>query len=75
MNDIANVSRWKTAALWALRIVVAAFFLIAAWMKLSGNPRMVEEFAMLGMGQWFRYVTGIIEGLGAIALIIQQFSK
>ena len=55
--------------LWVLKALLAAAFLIPAYLKLSGQPKMVEEFASLGLGQGFRYVTGGIEGAGALLLL------
>jgi putative oxidoreductase len=31
---------------------------------------MVQEFAQVGLGQWFRYFTGILEVSGAIGLLL-----
>ena len=31
---------------------------------------MVEMFAKLGAGQWFRYLTGALEVIGAVALAL-----
>jgi putative oxidoreductase len=67
-------SRGKTIALWSLRILMAALFLFAAVMKLSGQPMMVEEFNTIGLGQWFRLLTGALEAAGAIALLLPSVS-
>ena len=64
----------KSIALWVLRVLLAALFLFAAYMKLSSNPMMVSEFETVGLGQWFRYVTGLLELGGAIALLIPKSS-
>ena len=56
--------------LWALQILTAVAFLMAGYGKLSGQPEMVEQFAKIGFGQWFRYVVGSIEVSAAIALLI-----
>ena len=64
----------KSIALWVLRVLLAALFLFAAYMKLSGNPMMVAEFDTVGLGQWFRYVTGILELVGAVALLVPKTS-
>jgi DoxX-like family len=37
--------------------------------KLAGVPFMVELFDQIGIGQWFRLVTGVVEITGAIALV------
>jgi uncharacterized membrane protein len=33
----------------------------------------VQEFAQIGIGQWFRYFTGILEVSGAIGLLIPKY--
>ena len=45
-------------------------FLMAGGSKLAGAPAMVALFDAVGIGQWFRYVTGIIEVGAGIALLI-----
>jgi putative oxidoreductase len=53
----------------ALRVLLALAFLGAGWGKLSGDPMMVKVFASIGIGQWFRYLTGGIEVVSAIGLL------
>lgn len=64
----------KSVGLWVLRALVAALFLLAGFMKLSGQPMMVEEFGVIGLGQWFRYLTGAVEVIGAIAVLVPAVS-
>jgi len=68
------VSRSKTVVLWSLRILMAALFLFAAIMKLTGQPMMVDEFNTIGLGQWFRLLTGALEAAGAIAILLPSVS-
>lgn len=56
--------------LWALKILAAFAFLGAGSMKLTGNADMVAVFDAIGLGQWFRYVTGLIEVGSAILLFV-----
>jgi len=35
---------------------------------------MVAVFQKVGVGQWFRYVTGLLEVLGAIGLFVPGYS-
>ena len=63
----ANISNIVT---WILRILVAVGFLGPAYMKLSGNEMMVGLFAQIGLGDWFRVFTGLVELIGAIAVLI-----
>jgi uncharacterized membrane protein YphA (DoxX/SURF4 family) len=69
-----TASRGKTIGLWVLRLLLAALFLFAGLMKLSGQDMMVQEFNVIGWGQWLRYFTGILELVGAIALLIPSVS-
>jgi putative oxidoreductase len=75
MTDVASaVPKTQTIAIWALRAVLAALFLFAAVMKLTGQPMMVQEFDAVGLGQWFRYFTGALELVGGIAILIPSLS-
>ncbi|SOQ10222.1 MULTISPECIES: DoxX family protein [Pseudomonas syringae group] len=53
-----------------LRLMAALAFLAAGGAKLAGVPMMVEIFDHIGLGQWFRTVTGLIEIVAAVALFI-----
>ncbi|MDB5332850.1 MAG: DoxX family protein [Phycisphaerales bacterium] len=57
-------------ALWVLQILVALAFLAAGTMKLIGGQEFVAAFNKLGLGQWFRYVTGGLEILGGLLLLV-----
>lgn len=61
-------------SLWVLQVVTAAAFLMAGFGTLSGYPMMVETFDKIGIGQWFRYVTGAIEIASAILLLIPRMT-
>ena len=60
--------------IWVLRVLMAALFLFAAFGKLTSNPMMVEEFGKVGLGDWFRYFTGALEVIGALALVTPAIS-
>ena len=51
-------------------MALAAMFLLAGGSKLVGAPPMVALFNAIGIGQWFRYVTGLIEAGSALALLV-----
>jgi putative oxidoreductase len=59
-------------ALWVVQIALAGLFLLAGGSKLLGAPAMVALFNTIGIGQWFRYVTGLIEVGSAIALLVSS---
>ena len=60
----------RNVTLWLLTIVSAGMLLLAGTMKLAGVQMQVDLFAALGIGQWFRYVTGSLEVGGAIGLFV-----
>jgi uncharacterized membrane protein YphA (DoxX/SURF4 family) len=60
--------------LWVLQIGAAGMFLMVGFLKLSGNPQLVGLFEAIGLGQWFRYLTGSLEVAGAILLLIPRTS-
>lgn len=67
-------AKLKTIALWTLRGLLALLFLSASLMKLSSQPDMVTEFAKVGLGQWFRFLTGTLELAGGIAILVPRTS-
>lgn len=59
---------------WILAILLAFLFAYVGGVKLiSTRGPMVQEFAQIGLGQWFRYLTGILEVTGGIGLVIPKF--
>jgi putative oxidoreductase len=71
----ARPRRRTSTLLWAGQIVLAAFFLFgAALPKLAGSHSSVQEFALIGAGQWFRYLVGTLELAGAIGLLTPWFA-
>lgn len=67
---MAPRGRVANIALWVVQIALAAMFLFAGGSKLAGATDMVKLFGALGLGQWFRYFTGVVETSAAIALLI-----
>jgi putative oxidoreductase len=57
---------------WPLRIVLALAFLYFGIVKFPSDPGSpwVHVFEMIGVGQWFRYCTGIIEVVGGLLLLV-----
>ena len=61
--------RVGSIALWLVQILLAITFIASGIAKLAGAPVMVAVFNAIGVGQWFRYLTGLIESVGAVALL------
>jgi putative oxidoreductase len=70
----AAPSKGRLITLWTLSGLLALAFLGAGGTKLAGVPVMVEMFNKVGLGQWFRYFTGLLEVAGAIGLMIPRYA-
>jgi uncharacterized membrane protein YphA (DoxX/SURF4 family) len=57
-------------ALWTLQVLLALVFIAAGSGKLLGTPPMIALFDAVGVGHWLRYVTGTLEVLGGLLLIV-----
>ena len=62
----------KFYGLWVLKVLAAVAFLMAGFAKLTSAEMMVTVFDGVGIGQWFRYVTGAIEVVGAVVLFLPR---
>ena len=68
--NTAALGKALNITLWTLQVLVALAFVAAAAGKLLGSADMIALFDAVGVGQWFRYVTGSLEVLGALLLIV-----
>jgi uncharacterized membrane protein YphA (DoxX/SURF4 family) len=67
--------RWRRILMLEfLELALAGVFLLVGGAKLIGRPDMVALFRDIGVGQWFRYVTGTIEIAGAALLILPRLT-
>lgn len=71
-TEASTSKRFGPVAIWVLQIIAAAAFLTAGSLKLIGAPRMILIFDHIGVGQWFRYVTGAVEVTGGLALLFPK---
>ncbi len=60
----------RKATLWALTVVSATMFLLVGALKWIGVDMEVQLYVAIGIGQWFRYLTGTFEILGGIGLFV-----
>ena len=70
----ANRGRVLNIALWVLQALLALQFAMAGLAKVGGDPAMVEMFATIGIGQWFRYLVGALELAGALGVLVPRLS-
>jgi putative oxidoreductase len=69
---MANSGKGRPVGLWVLRVLLGAAFLAAGGAKLAGAQAMVDVFEKIGVGQWFRIVTGLLEISGGFLLLIPR---
>ena len=70
-NDVlATPGKASNIALWTLQALVALTFVAAGSGKLLGSADMIALFDAVGIGQWFRYVTGLLEVVGGVLLVV-----
>jgi len=67
-------SRLRLLFLEFIELLLAGVFFVVGGAKLVGRQDMVALFRDVGIGQWFRYLTGGIEVTGAALLIVPLFA-
>src|SRR6478736_3276261 len=69
VTSIQSTPTPRRIGTWVLQGIVATAFFAAGAAKLAGAAYMVQLFDQIGVGQWFRYATGVVEVAGALALV------
>ena len=66
--------RVPPAGIWVLRLLIGALFIFFGVMKFpdADGSMWVRVFEQIGFGQWFRYLTGVIEVAGGLLLFIPR---
>ena len=67
-------SRARITAARVIQIILAIAFSAAAAAKLLAVPMIVQIFDAIGLGQWFRIVTALVEIIGVAALLTPGFA-
>jgi putative oxidoreductase len=70
----AASSKGRLITLWTLSGLVALMFVFVGGGKLAGTAAMIELFDKVGIGQWFRYLTGLLEVGCGIGLLIPRYA-
>ena len=60
-TNAATLEASRNGTIWVVQVFGAILCFMAGFAKLSGDEQMVQMFAAIGMGQWLRYVTGLID--------------
>ncbi len=56
---------------WLPRIAVAMVFISVGSSKFT-DPTWVRLFGQIGLGQWFRYLTGVMQMAGGVLVLIPR---
>ena len=64
----------KKKATLVLRVLLGLLFLLVGGAKLTATLQTVEFFTAIGWGQWFRYLTGVLDVIGAVLLFVPRWS-
>ena len=67
-----TLSRNENIVAWVISVLLAAVFFAAGGSKLATVPEMVRNFAGWGYPTWFMYLTGCIEVLSAVLLLMPR---
>lgn len=68
-------SRAMSITLWTAQALLAALFVFGGVNKLAGlQPEVIESFQKIGLGEWFRYLTGACELAGGVGLLIPRLA-
>jgi putative oxidoreductase len=65
-------SRQDVLITWILRVAVAVVFISIGTSKFDARSMWVKLFDQIGFGQWFRYLTGILQIAGAVLVVVPR---
>jgi uncharacterized membrane protein YphA (DoxX/SURF4 family) len=64
----------KGRTIAVLQLLLALFYVSAGLAKLIGIETAVSDFAAIGLGQWLRVATGVLEIAGGLALCVPAYA-
>jgi uncharacterized membrane protein YphA (DoxX/SURF4 family) len=67
-------SKGRMISIWVLRVLLGLAFLALGGAKLAGIWQTVQFFAAIGWGQWFRYLTGLLDVVGAMLVFVPRWT-
>jgi putative oxidoreductase len=70
-----KMTRFKKAVTWSLQIILAMIFLTVGMAKISGVQSSVDLFQSVGMGQWLRYLVGMVEVACSVLLLFGPYAS
>ncbi|MBT1705634.1 DoxX family protein [Chryseosolibacter indicus] len=64
------IRKQKNIVYWGLRLIASAIMLQTLFFKFSGAPESIYIFSTLGVEPWGRIVTGLLELVASILILI-----
>ncbi|MGA2587333.1 MAG: DoxX family protein [Candidatus Aminicenantales bacterium] len=71
---VETASRKRLIAIRVLRVLLGLAFLTTGAAKLTGSLHTVQTFVAFGWGQWFRYLTGLLDLTGALLVFVPRWT-
>ena len=71
----ATANKARLVIVWILRVILGLIFLAVGIEKLTGTMGTVPFFAAIGWGQWFRYVSGAFDTVGALLILLPGWTR
>jgi uncharacterized membrane protein YphA (DoxX/SURF4 family) len=69
-----RINKTSNVIILVLRLFLFFIFLVVGVVKLIGIAQTKQLFTAIGWGQWFRYLTGILDVIGALLLIVPRWT-
>lgn len=60
---------------WVLRISAGLVFLVVGLAKFQSRSIWVQLFANIGLGDWFRYLTGVLQCTAGLLMLVPRTTK
>jgi uncharacterized membrane protein YphA (DoxX/SURF4 family) len=73
-EKVVSLEAPRNEVLWVVQVLGAILFFLAGFTKLSGDDHISQLLAVIGLRQWFCYMTALIEFAAAILLLIPPLS-
>ncbi len=68
------MTNFKLIISWTVRLLTAFILLQTLYFKFSGTEESVYIFSKLGIEPWGRYVSGIVELMAAVLILIPAYT-
>ena len=75
LSDAPPQQRTPDVTAWVFRISAGLLFLAVGLVKFQSRSIWVQLFANIGIGDWFRYLTGTIQCIAGLLLLVPHTTR